>query len=230
MDTTALPDKLTNLITQPLVLVAIIVVVAAACIATTFQRLTLPPSQQAASTQPTTNANISTSLSSAEIIAMNVFGTTSVVAQAEKNHQDIPETKLRLILKGAFSHSDQKQASALIASDQGKRAELFMVGDELPGNAILEEVYASYVVLKRGIQLEKLQFIRNLDEKNKQTKHVTSAVTGQATGYDTQQSNYESRAKQPIVSNETATPQSLSPNSNASKPPADIREISRQRN
>jgi len=207
VNTTALPDKLTNLITRPILLVAIVVVVAAACIATTFQRLTLPSFQPTASTQQASNANINSGLSSAEIIAMNVFGTISVVAQAEKNHQDIPETKLRLILKGAFSHSDQKQASALIASDQGKRAELFVVGDELPGNAILEDVYADYVVLKRGIQLEKLQFTRNSDdnEKNNQTKN-------------------ESRAAQPVVTDETATP-----NSNASKSTADIREMIRQR-
>jgi len=226
VNTTALPDKLTNLITQPLVLVVIIVVVAAACIATTFQRLTLPLSQQSASTQPASNANINTGLSSAEIIALNVFGTTSVVAQTQQNHQDIPETKLRLILKGAFSHRDQKQASALIASDQVKRAELFMVGDELPGNAILEEVYASYVVLKRGIQLEKLQFSRNLDdnEKNNQTKNGTPAVTGQVTSYETQKSNNESRAAQPVVTDETATS-----NSNASKSTADFREMIRQR-
>jgi len=220
------PNNLSNLITRPILLVSIVVVVVAACMVTTYHRLTLPSFQQTASTQPTSNANINTGLSSAEIISMNVFGSASMVVQTQQKHQDIPETKLRLILKGAFSHRDQKQASALIASDQVKRAELFMVGDELPGNAILEEVYASYVVLKRGIQLEKLQFSRNLDdnEKNNQTKNGTPAVTGQVTSYETQKSNNESRAAQPVVTDETATS-----NSNASKSTADFREMIRQR-
>jgi len=223
VDTTALPDKLTNLITQPLVLVAIIVVVAAACIATTFQRLTLPPSQQAASTQPASNLNVNTGLSSAEIIALNVFGTASMDTQAKQNHQNIPETKLKLILKGAFSHTDPEQASALIASDQGKRAELFLVGDELPGNAILEEVYPSYVVLKRGIQLEKLQFFRNLDEQERRRQGDTYTSPGTA-------QRPENTTAPSATTNNVTTQESLPPNSNASKPPADIREISRQRN
>lgn len=231
MNTSALPDKLTNLITQPVLLVAIIVLVAAACITTSYQRLSLPTSQQTASIQSTTHTNSNATLSSAEIIALNLFGAPSSTVQVEKRREDIPETKLKLVLKGAFSHSDQNQASALIASDRGKRAELFTVGDELPGKAILEEVYADYVVLKRGIQLEKLQFSRNIEgsEKSNKSPRYPPGVSNQAATYKTQNSYNESRATPVVVPDKTVAPPSLSPSSNTLKSTADVRAMIRQR-
>jgi len=137
-----------------------IVVVVAIILTNTYQSLNEPLPQADITPQSAANTERDAGLSSTEIIALDLFGAQKLIEQPHQGHQDIPETKLKLILKGAFGHSDPKQASALIASDKNKQSERFFINDELPGNAVLEEVYPNYVVLRRGARLEKLLFPR----------------------------------------------------------------------
>ncbi|MFK0573987.1 type II secretion system protein N [Endozoicomonas sp.] len=73
------------------------------------------------------------------------------------NNKEIPITKMNFILRGALSGIEHKKyASAIIqTSNQDK---LYELGDTLPGGAILNQVYADHIVIKRGNQLEKLYF------------------------------------------------------------------------
>ena len=226
MNTIASPNKIAHFITQPAPLLALVLTVAAISIAYTYQRLTLPLTEQTQTTQSAPGSTATAGLSSTEIIAMDLFGVPSVAAQSSQNHQDIPETKLKLILKGAFSHSDPEQASALIATDQRKRAELFLTGDELPGNAVLEEVYPDYVVLKRGIQLEKLLFFRNQAEIEGQSKGSAykTPIATQQTPLANEASQNTTPASQTSNNDESAAPPSLPTNEDAPKSLYDIRE------
>jgi len=138
-----------------------LLLVAVICVATTYQRVVIPLENQPQKALTASAALVNTGLPIREIIAMNLFGATSSEIQAVSNHQDIPETNLKLILKGAFSHSSPEQASALIATDKSKRAELYFIDAELPGNATLKEVHPNYVVLNRAGRLEKLLFFRS---------------------------------------------------------------------
>ena len=71
--------------------------------------------------------------------------------------QEIPLTKMNLILRGALSGIDNKEyASAIIQTNNQDK--LYEVGDPLPGGALLHQVHADHIVIKRGNRLEKLYF------------------------------------------------------------------------
>ena len=71
--------------------------------------------------------------------------------------QEIPLTKMNLILRGALSGIDHKEyASAIIQTNNQDK--LYEVGAPLPGGALLHQVHADHIVLKRGNRLEKLYF------------------------------------------------------------------------
>lgn len=213
------PNKLASFITQPVLLLSVIALVAAACIATTYQRLAAPqfepPSFQTPSERKT-----HAGLPSNAIIAMDLFGSAAPIQAAQTNHQNIPETKLKLVLKGAFTHSDPELASALIAKDKGKETELYLVGDELPGNAVLDEVYPSYVVIKRGIQLEKLLFFRNQSEMERQAQGGDARTSAPV----------QSAVATPKPQSPEPAPTSVTPNTASPKSLHEIREEMRRKN
>ncbi len=69
---------------------------------------------------------------------------------------DAPDTRLKLVLRGAFSSGDEAFSRAIIADPRGKE-EMYAIGDKLPGNAELHEVYADRVILMRGGRYETLR-------------------------------------------------------------------------
>ncbi|HAR60730.1 MAG TPA: hypothetical protein DCS18_11115, partial [Alcanivorax sp.] len=69
---------------------------------------------------------------------------------------DAPDTRLSLELLGLFQTRDRDKSSAIIA-EKGKDAELFHIGDAIPGNAELEDIYADRVILRRQGRLETLR-------------------------------------------------------------------------
>ncbi len=73
------------------------------------------------------------------------------------NTEDLPETNLRLFLRGVLAADGDFPGSALIEDDKSK-TEVFLIGDELPGNARLRSVHPNRVVLDRGGKLENLYF------------------------------------------------------------------------
>lgn len=75
--------------------------------------------------------------------------TTSVPA-------DAPDTHLRLTLRGALASDDPVNARAIIADPKGKD-EQYSIGDALPGNAELSEIYPDRVILKRSGRYETLR-------------------------------------------------------------------------
>jgi general secretion pathway protein C len=69
---------------------------------------------------------------------------------------DAPDTRLKLVLRGAFSSGDEAYSRAIIADPRGKE-EMYAIGDKLPGNAELREVHADRVILLRGGRYETLR-------------------------------------------------------------------------
>lgn len=162
MDTNSLHSNVVTLVAQPTVLIPATLLVVAVCLFSTYQRLSPPNFDHIQATETTADVTIESPLDSHDIVAMNLFGSAQVSAKPEQNYQDIPETNLRLSLKGAFAHSVPEKASALIAPDVNSEAELFFIDASLPGGAVLDKVYPDYVVIRRNGQLEKLQFLRSL--------------------------------------------------------------------
>ena len=94
-------------------------------------------------------------LSSRQVAEWRLFGDFQA-EQVSVQPVDAPETRLRLELVGLFQHADGTLARAIIA-EQGRDAELYRPGDRVPGNAVLEEIYADRVILRRQGQLETLR-------------------------------------------------------------------------
>ena len=86
---------------------------------------------------------------------LNLFG--SVEEKVAPVVVDAPKTSLNLELQGIFTNNDPSLSSAIVAQ-KGKSGELFKIGDQLPGNAILNAVLDDHILLKRGSRIEKLAF------------------------------------------------------------------------
>ena len=87
---------------------------------------------------------------------LHVFGEADIKPVASNEPISAPDTRLRLVLHGVFASSNSKNSMALIAEKSGKDKSYF-IGDTLPGNATLHEVYADRVILKRMGKLETLR-------------------------------------------------------------------------
>jgi general secretion pathway protein C len=91
---------------------------------------------------------------------MGVVAKGSAPVQQTSAPVDAPDTKLKLVLRGAFSSDDPDNARAIIADPRGKE-EQYSIGDTLPGNAELSEVHADKVILQRGGRYETLRLPRD---------------------------------------------------------------------
>lgn len=99
---------------------------------------------------------------------------------AETTPVDAPDTRLRLTLKGALASDDRENARAIIA-DQGGKEEQYAIGDTLPGNAELSEIYPDRVILKRSGRYETLRLpTENAVGGNMAALPVAAAATAPA--------------------------------------------------
>lgn len=81
---------------------------------------------------------------------------------AEPDTENLPETNLRLFLRGVLAASGDFPGSALV-EDEKRNTEAYLVGDELPGNATLRSVRANRIIIERGGKLENLYFPEDED-------------------------------------------------------------------
>jgi general secretion pathway protein C len=92
---------------------------------------------------------------SRDIVAKHLFGQVQT-AGAQPGLATIPETRLKLVLRGVMASQDSHTATAIVADPSGHE-DYYTVGKELPGGATLKEVHAQYIVLSRGGRLETLR-------------------------------------------------------------------------
>jgi general secretion pathway protein C len=131
------------------------------------------------------------------LASLDLFGKPGEVAtQAEASTENLPETNLRLFLRGVLAASGDFPGSALIEDDKST-TEAYLVGDELPGNATLRSVRADRVIIERGGKLENLYFPENEDRSgvsmaSTRTSGDQQATQPQARPSDTGQSSSSS--------------------------------------
>ncbi|AOY87796.1 general secretion pathway protein GspC [Marinobacter salinus] len=95
--------------------------------------------------------------------SLDLFGKATRGASEETiDTENLPETNLRLYLRGVLAASGEFPGSALIEDDK-RNTEAYLVGDELPGNATLRSVYPNRVIIERGGKLENLLFPESED-------------------------------------------------------------------
>ncbi|MCL7944733.1 type II secretion system protein N [Marinobacter sp. ATCH36] len=110
------------------------------------------------------------------LASLDLFGKPGEVdSKAEPDTENLPETNLRLFLRGVLAASGDFPGSALIEDDK-RQTEAYLVGDELPGDATLRSVRANRVIIERGGKLENLYFPE--DEDNSGVSLASSQTTG----------------------------------------------------
>lgn len=85
-----------------------------------------------------------------KLMGLHLFG-----QNIEQNLNNLPETTLQLELKGIYSDPDEELGSAIIAVP-GKEDHVYLIGDTIPGGAVLLDIYEDRVILRRAGQLEVL--------------------------------------------------------------------------
>jgi len=106
-------------------------------------------------------ASQSANLMAQRIANSHLFGQASAKKLAQRG-ETAPETKLNLLLSGVIAAEDAQQAVAFVAA--GKRAveKAYGIGDNLPGGAILKEIYEDRVLLEYRGRMENLTLRRKL--------------------------------------------------------------------
>lgn len=93
-----------------------------------------------------------------ELASLELFGTAAEEGvETPADTENLPETNLRLQLRGVLAAEGEFPGSALIEDDKSD-TEVFLVGDELPGNATLRSVHSNRVIIERNGALENLYF------------------------------------------------------------------------
>ena len=112
------------------------------------------PAQAVAVSRDVLKPEARTSLST--VPPLHVFGEADKEPVAIDQPIEAPDTRLRLELTGLFASTDPQQSIAIIAEKNGKD-EAYRVGDSVPGNATVHEIYADRVILRRLGNLETLR-------------------------------------------------------------------------
>jgi len=93
----------------------------------------------------------------------HLFGEQQQAPASAAPTRVMPETRLKLILRGVVAGEKGGVSGAIIASPSGDQS-FYALGAALPGGATLKEVHDHHIVLLRNGQLETLQLPRdNLD-------------------------------------------------------------------
>ncbi len=144
----------------PLVNVLLVIWVAAQLAALTWGVLPQPDNEPlpvvttaAVPAQRNPHAELISQLPGWHLMGLAVNKTASV---ASDTPLDAPDTRLRLTLSGVLASDDKQNARAIIA-DQGGKEEHYAIGDNLPGNAELSEIYPDRVILRRSGRYETLR-------------------------------------------------------------------------
>ncbi len=96
-----------------------------------------------------------------QIASWHVFGVAGEEPVEKPVIADAPDTNLKLSLRGVFASDDPAEARAIVGDPRGQE-EHYSVGDTLPGNATLKEIYADRIILERNGRYETLRLPREL--------------------------------------------------------------------
>lgn len=99
---------------------------------------------------PTLNPTSSGAHQLPSLPSMHLFGLFS------DDFDDLPETQLQLTLQGTgVSPHDTKLSTAIISSSGGK-AQLYHIGENVPGDAMIKDILFDRIVIDNNGELQKL--------------------------------------------------------------------------
>ena len=134
-------------------------------LATTALFLLSPQQSAPAQSEPTPKSNAEAAGPGPDLQAIlnaHLFGKAGNKAKAveEVREETTVETRLPLVLHGVFVAKNPANSTAIVAQ-RGRSSEVYGVGERMPGNATLEAVHRSHIVLKRAGVRETLRFPGN---------------------------------------------------------------------
>ena len=95
------------------------------------------------------------------IASSHLFGRV-VKGGAVQSSVSAPETKLNLLLKGVIASSDAVNSVAFITAGQTTVEKSYKIGDNLPGGAVLKEIYDQRILLEYRGRIENLSLLRKV--------------------------------------------------------------------
>ncbi|MAL99338.1 type II secretion system protein N [Hydrocarboniclastica marina] len=117
-----------------------------------------------------------------DLANISLFGNADNSGPVEVDTENLPETNLRLVLRGVGAivvgteESTRHLPSALIEGPN-KETDYYVVGASLPGNAALKAVYADRIVLDRQGNLENLYFPEEFEAASFRTEETEPQTT-----------------------------------------------------
>ncbi len=142
-------------------------------------QLITPPTQiaQAASSG---SASIDTQL----IANTHLFGEADpaevIAPEPQESHENLPETRLNLSLKGTIASQDENTSIAIIADNRNEE-KVYVIKDTVAPGATLHAIYADRVVLNRGGTLEVLKLPKEFPAGAAPVRRNTNTVARAAT-------------------------------------------------
>lgn len=135
-------------------------------------------------TQQATGTEQATARQAPNIARWHLFGQTIQPSAAPERREVMPETKLNLTLRGVIAAEDPADSGAIIAA-ANREERYYPIDAELPGGAVLKEVYADHVVLLRGNErYETLPLPRDaLDQSAMQSPEMSPTAQGSLREY-----------------------------------------------
>ena len=119
-----------------------------------IQTANYQPYQQQPSTQRSTEPS---SYKSQTITSQHLFGRVAAGSAQQLDKLNLPQTQLQLLLRGVFTSSNPRLASAIIEIP-GQKTHAYKVNSTVYGDAKLHAVHKDRIVLSRDGQLETLYF------------------------------------------------------------------------
>ena len=154
----ALFDQAAKLVEPARVLtIAGIVVGIAVTLAQGVWFFTLSPDAERVSSTPSAPQGGAPRVDIERIAASHLFGKPGSRAASAAALDSTPDTRLNLVLAAVFEASDPGASVAVIGTGS-QAAEIYRVGDPIPGGARLAEVHSDLVVISRGGVREALRF------------------------------------------------------------------------
>lgn len=116
------------------------------------------------------------------------------VSKESQTVRSAPQTTLNLILKGIVSANPMSRALAIIAEKKpGSEDLVYAVGDALPGNARVVEIYADRIILSRAGRHETLFLHEQVSESRSMGGTQTISSAGDGTHWKINEAYWQQR-------------------------------------
>lgn len=141
---------------------------------------------------------------STDIASLHLFG--QINKSIPVQHQapaDVPDTHLKLTLRGVAATGNKLTALAIIA-DSSDSENYYRIDDPIPGNAILREIYPDRVILQRAGRLETLRLPKDAPSTTTVKSNSITGTTGHSSGQSQALAKQLSRYRERIMKNPVA--------------------------